>query len=362
MLKLSFNLQKEILFMFQSRVVLLIVALVTGLMLFSCEGLFESSDHTPAQDDPISETVINDEYANFSAAASDSIDADALFSISWRNVFYPSDSIETMRSHVFAVAPNQDTSSSLPDKWGYDMGAVSLNYQSATIELSKIERENGAIFYELGKRRPGGRKGRGGYKNHKNGDATTPDTTTIPYYPGGTYEFQISGSDDIAAATIQASAPAALLSINSHTKGDSIDSANDLTVSWIGGESSQTIIVALKPGFQKNADGHKGGKKGKKRGRNRDGDYTQSRDADRSFGGKGLKHRLFDEYALRYALDDNAGTFTIPAADIQQLLTDVSATALALEVKQLVTYETEENDQKYLLQFRLGDMVSLKVK
>ncbi len=180
--------------------------------------------------------VLNDEYANFTAVTDDSIDADVLFSINWRNMFYPVDSIEVLRSHIFAVSPSQDTTQTAPHHWGYDMGTVSLTYQNGTIDLNKIETRNGGIIYELGRRRPGGHGGHGGPKGHggrgpggrgnggMNPGGLSPDTTTIPFYPGTVYEFSNTGSETIPALTVQATAPNELINITSHVKGDSIDS------------------------------------------------------------------------------------------------------------------------------------------
>jgi hypothetical protein len=315
--------------------------------------------------------VLTSEYAAFSATDSDSIDADVLFSISWRNVFYPADSIETFRSHIFAVAPNQDTAETAPYHWGYDMGTVTLTYQDGDIDLNKIETKNGGIFYELGKRRPGGHghhgHGRHGHRE-KDSNGSDIDTTSIPYYPRATYQFSNSGTDTIPAITIEATAPDELLAITSHLKGDSIDTSVDLLLTWNGGESSQPVIVAIKPGFHKedrgSKDGHKGGKRGDKHGKPADGGdgYSHNGDPDKSFGDGKLKHHMFDEYALRYYLDSNSGTFTIPAADIQELLSEVEVSALAIEVKQLVTTENEANDLTYRVQFRLGDMIPVNVK
>jgi hypothetical protein len=281
--------------------------ILAGLILSGCNGVNQSADNEDVIDEQ-ELAVLNDEYANFTAGTMDSIDADVLFSINWRNIFYPPQNMEVFRSHIFAVAPDQDTSLTGPAHWGYDMGTVTLNYQDGDIDLNKTETRNGGFFYELGHRKPGGRGGPDGPRGHHGSeDISSSDTVTIPYYPNSTYKFNVTGSGVIAAATVQATSPGELLTITSHAKDDSIDSANNLIVTWSGGESSEPVIIALKPGFHKrNHDDRKGGKKGGKHGRGNHGDeYSQDGDPDQSFGGPRLKHHMFDEFALRYYVENN---------------------------------------------------------
>ncbi len=326
-------------------------------------------------------SVLNDEFAKMNASGMVIEDADAVFSIGWKPFFNRVDSQLDYHSHVFAVAPNTDTTMQPHFRSGKDMGLVYLQYDGNNQELDKIERRRGGIFYSLGKGMPGKKDG----PRHR---APENEIVEIPFIPGATYGFEATGADDFTSLTIEVVAPENLMQITSPVRGDSMNPANDLVVNWNGGVNDQNLVVVLKPefkrrGFRGSDEGQGPNQGGRQGGQDRGGhggppggpgqgsrgmgaphggDQSNEPRPEESDGGPGLRHELFGEFALRYLVDDNTGEFTIPAVDIQDVLANVDASGFRLEVMQMITTETEIENSKYIAQIRTGDMLMLKIE
>ncbi|MBC8179650.1 hypothetical protein H8E88_00870 [candidate division KSB1 bacterium] len=373
MKKLSFNL---------ALIMLSILLVVVG-----CESLKDKG--ITSVDESISDafitsennSILNSEFAIMNAAGLVIEDADAVFSIGWKPFFNPVDSQLDYHSHVFAVAPNTDTTMNPHFRSGKDMGLVYLQYDGNNQELDKIERLRGGIFYSLGKDRPGKK---GGPRHY----APEGEIVEIPFIPGAAYSFEATGTDDFSPLTVEVVAPDNLIQITSPARGDSMNPENDLIVSWSGGVEGQNLVITLKPEFkhegfrgpQEDRGSHRGGRQGGSgrgghggppessgqgshgMGTPREGNHGNNPRPEESFGGPGLEHHLFEEYALRYLVEDNTGEFTVPAADIQDVLAKVEAGGFRLEVMQMITTETEVEDSKYIAQLRTSDMMFFKIE
>jgi hypothetical protein len=366
----------------KSRMQLILIAFSILLIVVGCDKL--SDKRITSIDESISDayissennSIFNDELAKMDASGLIVEDADAVFSVGWKPFFNPVDSQIDLHSHAFAVAPNLDTTVSPHFRAGKDMGTVSLKYEGTTQELNKIEKRRGGIFYSLGQTKQGKKGGRRQLE-------VETEVVDIPFIPGASYSFEATGVDDFSPITVEVVAPDNLVQISAPAVGEPLNPENDIVVRWSGGEADQDLIVVLKPvfereGFRGERGSHRGGKKGDRgsggqggpaegpgqgsRGMEgpRGGEQGEGPRPDESNGGPGLKHHMFDQFALRYLVEDNTGEFTVPAADIQAVLSEVEATGFRLEIMQLITTETNIEDSKYIAQLRTSDIMVLE--
>jgi hypothetical protein len=369
----------------KSRIQLVLIVFSILLVVYGCDKLNDKG--ITSVDENISDayissennSIFNDELAKMDASGMVIEDADAVFSIGWKPFFNPVDSQMEQHSHAFAVAPNTDTTMNPHFRSGNDMGTVNLKYEGTTQELNKIEKQRGGIFYALGKGKPGKKGGRRELDNET-------EIVEIPFIPGATYSFEATGADDFSPVTVDVVAPDNLVQISAPAVGELLNPENDIVVSWSGGEQNQDLMVVLKPVFerkgirgqQEERGSHGGGQKGG-RGNGgqggppegpgqgsqgmegpRGGEQGEGPRPEESDGGPGLKHHMFDEFALRYLVEDNTGTFTVPAADIQAVLSEVETDGFRLEIMQMITTETDIENSKYIAQLRTSDMMVVK--
>ena len=71
---------------------------------------------------------------------------------------------------------------------------------------------------------------------------------------------------------------------------------------------------------------------------------------------------MFSEYAARYVVEQNSGEFTFSIEDIKKVLSHENVTGLRLEVMQTSATDITDGTAKYVVQFRLGDMVQLQIQ
>lgn len=323
------------------------------------------------------EVYLNDELAKVDASGMQFEDADAVFSIGWKPHYNPEENQLEIHSHAFAVAPNQDSDDNAFFRAGLDMGDVNLSCDASIIELNKIDVRDRGYFYEYGKRRggkhgKGPRMGQGGFQQPE----ILEDIEEIPYLPGGVYKFETSGTDNLPAITVEATAPDNNIQIISPAAGASIDTTVELKVAWNGSITDQNLVVVLLPEIDRGdfkggrPGGHQGGQNGMRppKGnqgqgmRPQQGNLGQGPDPSNSFGGPKLKHPMFSEYAARYVVEQNTGEFTFSLEDIQKVLSHENVIGLRLEVMQASAIEINDGIAKYVVQFRLGDMVQLQIQ
>jgi hypothetical protein len=176
----------------------------------------------------------------------------------------------------------------------------------------------------------GPRGGFGGPRGSHGGPYGDPIAlVNIPFVAGSTYQFEITGSDNVAAMMLDIQAPAQLVQITGLADKDTIEATQDLAITWEGDAAANNMVLVLAPAF--------------KRGR---------------FGGSGQPvEPVFQR------LDAAAGNYTISTQTLQDLVSKSNAKALSLHLAQGVLREiTDANLGKILVSAGTDDRVLLIVQ
>ncbi|MCA9740863.1 MAG: hypothetical protein H6695_05405 [Deferribacteres bacterium] len=286
------------------------------------------------------------------AGCSTLTDKDAVFSLGFSEFYDPFEETVKERSDAFAVAPDSETFSGLRPRAGKDMGTVTLSYNGSSVELQKVEHDGG-IFYNYGRRMPGNPRGEMHGDNGEVGDA-------IPYLPGTTYTFAATGAGDFPALSLDLTTPATALQITNPAEGSDIDASSDLTVTWQGGESSSNLMLSVVPILDRanfegpNARYHEQGSNGRPLG----GGHPHG---GKPFGRDGMEPGQFHDLHLRIVIEENNGSYTIPASDIATVLDIENVIGIAVHVSQLQSVEIEDGDASYAMILRQGDSVRFNI-
>ncbi len=308
-------------------------------------------------------------------AIGDSIEfKDAVFSLGWGKFYNPFDEAIQDRSDAFAIAPDttNQTFGFRRRFGGKDMGTVTLDYGSGSIELLKVEMRNGGVFYNYGKRKPGNPRG---MMHGDNGEVSE----SIPFIPGQTYRFDATGSTDFSAVSVEITAPAAALQISSPVADTEID-ASSLEVVWQGGNANDALLISLVPlidrgSFERDYTDGQGGPGGNGHGHGGSGHghgHGGPGGGQGGSGGQGFGGRFSDEPGqggpgmnphlhLRYLVEDNTGSFTVPAEDLQSLLALNGAKGVLVQVHQMVKGNVDNGGAGYAIMLRYGDAVKLSI-
>ncbi len=324
------------------------------------------------------QSTVSYEYSSMDAADENPEFKDAIFSIGWSTYYNPFDQTVADRSDAFAIAPDTsaDNQQFRRHLGGKDMGTVTLAYGSDSIELFRVEMRNGGVFYNYGKRRPGNPRGMFHGDNGEVGEA-------IPFVAGQTYRFDASGSADFPAMSAEIAASAQALQVTAPAAGTQID-GSDLAVTWDGGATGGKIVVGLVPvmdrgTFERDHNGGQGGHGGPNGG-----------NGGRMGGGHGgpmggpmggMVHGFGDRFSgpstnhdmemdgpgqnahlhWMYVLDENSGSFTVPADDVQALLGMPGVKGALVQVRQMVTTDFDIAGRKVAIQLRAGDAVQVDI-
>ena len=245
-----------------------------------------------------------------------------VFSIGWNQFITPDQQEETTGSHAFAVAYDELSAIGIRRKaGGVDLGDVSISYAGNSIALSEKATRMGGFIYSL--------------FNH-------PRNTTaqeIEFVGGETYQMIISGSDNFTPLTVALTAPSSAISVDSPANGDTVDAAQDLVINWSGGTTDDPVLLKIvahdRPGGPKGRHGHKPG--------------------DRP-----MPHEM--PGAVFVTLDNNPGTYTVTAAELQDLLGDAASQHLAVHVSQVVKSTITHDGNPYIAALRTGDRVILTIQ
>ena len=211
-----------------NKIFLLAAAILLGVWLIGCAE--SSAPSTTPELTQTAESIVNNDVSQLKAAGV-TTNADGIFSIGWRKFVGPMIQNGTLNGEAFAVV-NSGTLDEKGHPVGTDIGTVTLAYNSTSTDLRKLSTPNGGTIYTTFVR---------GLR-----DLQTPPVS-IPFVANGTYEFQVSGATVFSATTIAVTAPASLLDITSNNDNDAIIASNDLTVTWTGGSSSDSVIVRVVP-------------------------------------------------------------------------------------------------------------------
>jgi hypothetical protein len=346
----------------------------TALYLAGCSQSTQPSDvQSPSADMNAFVKSIASSEMTLIHAAGVRIDGKGILAISWREIFNPCHDTTFTIGRALAIGFDT-TMTGGRRRDGIDLGIVSLHRDSTTLELTK-HYIDGGIFYTSGNRRDG--------------------STNIPFVGNDTYTFDISGSDKFSPLTASLVTPAALLDITSPHKKDTINTSNNLTITWTGGADTTGVVIAIAAipgklfhegddddqgedhdgdhhdGDHHDGDHHDGG--GDDQGG--DGDHitpgampVSGSEAD-GFGGwnfkttpGGIPAILDSTRAIIVKLTSNPGTYTVSASALQQLVANTGARHLNCSVSQIISHDVSHDGGIVHVIARNGDAVQVKVQ
>lgn len=250
-------------------------------------------------------------------------EGDAVFSIGWNEIFRPIDDDSHIKGMAFAVAfGDTNTECTNFPRLGLDMGTINIGYAGNQIQMHKMFHHRRGTAYSLFNRPFGG------------------SDVLLEYVPSTEYTFNISGAEKFSATTITLLSPASLINITSHNHTDIIDPQQDLTITWEGGNSEGKIALRVMAHFNPL---HGGGMKGKHHpGIHPPGPHPG--------------------VAVVVILDSNPGQYTFTAEQIQNLISELGADKIVIDVSQFDLGEIEHEGKVLHTAMRNGTSVMLKIQ
>jgi hypothetical protein len=334
---------------FASVVVLLACA---SLFLAGCESLNGPAavDNSLSLTETFDVTSLDGQTNLLKSAGVKTDSANAFFVLRWSKGLRHFQSSDTVAGHASAVAYEQPATLRDRNASGLDMGIVSVLIGQGKFDLPKLESTLFGVRYGLfggphgcpigfGGRKDAPRGGhgggpRGGHNGLREGlgdSLRSPITiVNIPFVGGGTYQFTVSGSDKVAAMVLDIKAPARLVQITGRADKDSIDATQALTINWDGDATANNTVLVLAPA--------------RKPGRFGD-----------NFGQPAAP--------IFQVVDAAAGSYTISAQTLQDLLSQTGAKAFSVHLVQASVNETTDAKLgKILVSAGADDQVMLIVK
>ena len=163
----------------------------------------------------------------------------------------------------------------------------------------------------------------------------------IEVMPNTEYQFEVTGSEYFAPITITVTSPAELMNITSPTFGKVINPDEDLTINWECGNEGK-VGIRLMPAFRPHR-GHDGGSGG-------------------MHGGPGHDPIPPMDRVIFVILDENTGTYTFAAQQIQELINGIPAEGLRAEVSQMDFGEVQHQNGMLHTAMRNGNSVMLRLE
>lgn len=284
-------------------------------------------------------STIENEYLAVEDAGGNLGDAKGIFELGWQELFRPGTDSSMVVGHAMAVGfDSTPVQCNRRPPMGVDMGSVYLNFGGNHVEFLKLTGRNGGTAYVSSpKPRPGVEPGPG-----------------IGFISSGTYEFEVTGSSAFPAVTTGLLAPPALLNLEGPADGDSINPADDLVVTWQGGYADAAMVLVVMPALPPmggpgggrgpgGGPGHgEGGQRGPGNGEGGPGNI--GRDGE-DHPGPGMPPPDSTR-GIVVRLTTNPGTYTLPAADLRQLIQKSGAKGLRIEVSQLTVNQVDHDGGK----------------
>jgi hypothetical protein len=214
----------------------LIIATVVLLALVGCD---HQTQTTPTQSSIVTQSASSTSSANteaslLSAIGVDSSAAGGIFSIGWIHAIPPDGASSIVIGQALAVGPSISQTGTQPHGGGVDMGIVTLHAAGTLISLVKHTAPNGGVSYD--------------YAPQPNNLASD----SLSYVTDGAYAFNATGSSKFSAFATSLTAPPSLVSITGPSTQQAVDHTNGLTISWSGGFSNGVVLLslglAMKPG------------------------------------------------------------------------------------------------------------------
>lgn len=300
---------------------LFLVAAISG-----CKSEINSPDRTNADAlELLKFETVESDLALLKGGGMPLPEGDAVFSIGWNEMFRPFNDDSRIKGMAFAVAfGDQNTESPNFPRFGLDMGTINIEYPGNQIEMHKIFHQRRGTAYSLFHRPFGG------------------SDVLLEYLPSTEYSFNISGSENFAPTTVTLLSPAALIDLTSHNHGDLIDSQQDLTITWDGGNIDGKIAIRVMPHFNPQQNGGK-------KGMHNPGNHPP---IPGPHPGR----------AIVEILDNNPGQFTFTAEQIQNLISEFGAVKIVVDVSQFDLGTVEQDDKVLHTAMRNGTSVMLNVQ
>jgi hypothetical protein len=299
---------------------LFVTGVLVTIFLFGCKSEVNSPERNDLLTDQMSFETVDSDLALMKDGGLNLDDAAGVFSIGWNEMFRPFENNAEVKGMAFAVAFGERETDLLHfRKYGLDMGDIFINYAANQIQMHKRFHDIRGTAYSLF-RRPFG--------NSEN---------LLEFIPNTEYQFEVTGSEAFAPITITLTSPDALMDITSPVNGEVIDPAQDLTINWEGGIEGK-VGVRLMPHIRPPQRGPRGHR-----------------------GDPPPHHPPFDR-VIFVVLDENIGTYTFPAQQIQRILNDINAEGLRAEVSQMDFVDVEHPNGTLHTAMRNGNSIMLRVQ
>jgi hypothetical protein len=304
------------------KLVITFFGILSLLLLVSCQSDPNSPEQNNLSSDQPAYQTVDGDLALMKAGGMPLDSTAGVFSIGWNEIFRPFMDSSSIKGMAFAVAFGERPTD-LPHfrKYGLDMGDVIISYSGNQVEMYKHIHPRRGIAYSLFER--------------PFGHCETENM--LEFVPNTEYQFEVTGSEDFAPITISLTSPAALMNITSPSFGEIIDPTQDLTLNWEGGNEGK-VAVRLMPNMK------------------------PRRGPGGMHEGPGPEqHPPFDR-VIFVILDENTGTYTFTAQQIQELLNGINANGLRAEVSQMDFGEVEHENGTLRTAMRNGNGVMMRIQ
>ena len=299
-----------------------LTSIVLILFFTGCQSDPNSPDENSfLTDQPAFKTVDND-LALMKAGGMPLDSAAGVFSIGWNEIFRPFMDTSRIKGMAFAVAFGERPTD-LPHfrKFGLDMGDITINYSGNQVEMYKHVHDRRGVAYSLFERPFG----------HCDSE------NMLEFIPNTDYQFEVTGSEYFAPVTITVTSPSALMDITSPAFGEFIDPTQDLTINWEGGNTGK-VGVRLMPAMR------------------------PRRGPGGMHGGPGHEPIPPMDRVIFVILEENTGTYTFTAQQIQRLLNGIDSNGLRAEVSQMDFVDVEHPNGTLHTAMRNGNSVMLRIQ
>jgi len=322
-------------------VTLLVLLAGAGLLLIGCESLNgpdAARDEALDLEESFDVTSTESQESILKSSGVNLDSANGFFLVRWSEVPLRFKDSTIVAGHASAVAFEKASTPRDRKAVGLDMGTVSLLIGSDKFDLRKLVlRFSNSVRYGFGGGPQGGKGGPRGGRGGPDGSFGGPrggqggpqlTMVNIPFVGGGSYQFDVTGSDKVAAMKLDIKAPAKLVAITGLADKQEIDATQDLKITWDGDAAANDMALVIAPLV--------------KRGR---------------FGSGQRVQPIFQ------TVNAAAGSYTVTAPTLQDLLSKSGAKALSVHLSQGV--HVEVNDAKLgkiLVSAGADDRVLLTVK
>ena len=307
----------------KNKLVLFFAALLASIFLFGCKSEVNSPAGNESLTDQLSYQTVDNDLALLKDGGMPLDSAAGVFSIGWNEIFRPIEDSSEVRGMAFAVAFGEKGTDLLHfRRIGLDMGEVFINYSGNHIEMHKKFHPMRGIAYDLFERPFGG-------CNREN---------LLQFIPNTEYQFEVTGSEAFAPILIALTSPNSLMDITSPTNGEIIDPTQDLTINWEGGNEGK-VALRLMPHLRPPEGGHHG----------RHGEPPQPPPPPM-------------DRVIFVILENNPGTYTITAAQIQEMLNGIQTDGLMAEVSQMDFGEVQHQNGMLHTAMRNGNSVIMRIQ